>query len=98
MTVSIMAKNLGFLLTNVPFAGKKAEEHLRKAVGILTEIGAKGLLGNVYLDLGLLHKNNKRTNQARECILEAIKIFRECEAEPYLNQAKEELEHLKAKI
>ena len=31
----------------------------------------------------------KRTDQARECLSEAIQIFEECEAELYLAQAKE---------
>ena len=28
----IMAKNIGFLVKNIPFAGKKADEHLNKAI------------------------------------------------------------------
>ena len=46
------------------------------------------------MDLGLLHKEKKRSDQARECISEAIKIFEECEAEVYLQQAKETLASL----
>jgi class 3 adenylate cyclase/tetratricopeptide (TPR) repeat protein len=91
---SIMAKNIGFLVKNVPFAGKKAEEHFNKAIEILREIGAKGYLGGAYLDLGLFYKARKKNQQARECISEAIKIFEECEAEVYLKQAKNELESL----
>ena len=94
-TVSTMTQNIGFLVKNVPFAGKKAEKHLNKAIESLTEIGAKGLLGAVFLDLGLLHKSSKRTNQARECILEAIQIFRGCRAETWLKQANEALESLR---
>ena len=58
------------------------------------EIGVKGLLGQAYMDLGLLHKAKKRTAQARECISKAIKVFEECEAEVYLKQANEALESL----
>jgi tetratricopeptide (TPR) repeat protein len=88
---SIMAKNIGFLVKNVPFAGKKAEEHFNKTIELAKEIGAKGLLGTTYLDLGLLHKARKRTDQASQCISKAIQIFEECEAEVYLAQAKEAL-------
>jgi class 3 adenylate cyclase len=91
---SIMAKNLGFLVRNVPFAGKKAEEHFNKAIEVAKEIGAKAVLGSSYLDLGSLYKARKRTDQARECILEAINIFQECEAEIYLEKAKKELASL----
>ena len=91
---SILAKNIGFLVKNVPFAGKKAEEHFNKAIEILREIGANGFLGRAYLDLGMLYKVRKRTDQARECISEAINIFKECEAEVYLKQAKNALESL----
>jgi class 3 adenylate cyclase/tetratricopeptide (TPR) repeat protein len=94
ISLSKMAKNIGFLVRNVPFAGKKAEDHLKKAIEIMEEIGAKGMLGQAYLDLGLLHKTKKRTLQAKEYISEAIKIFKQTEAEVYLKQAKKALASL----
>jgi tetratricopeptide (TPR) repeat protein len=93
-SLSIMAKNIAFLVKNVPFAGKKAEEHFNKAIELFKEIGAKGSLGLVYLSLGLLYKASKRTDRARQCILEAINIFQEFEAEAYLKQANEALDSL----
>ena len=93
-SLSIMAKNIGFLVKNVPFAAKKAEEHFNKATEIFKETGAKGYLGPLYLSLGLLYKATKRTDEARQCILEAINIFQECEAEAYLKQANEALDFL----
>lgn len=91
---NMLFKNIGFILKNVPFASKKAEAHFNKAIVLAKEIGAKGILGPAYLDLGLLHKAKKRSEQARECISEAIQIFEECEAEVYLEQAKEALASL----
>jgi tetratricopeptide (TPR) repeat protein len=91
-----MAKNIGFLIKNVPLAAKKAEEHFKQAIEILKELGAKGFLGSAYLDLGLFYKARKKTQQARECISEAINIIEECEATEYLKQAKEALESLNA--
>ncbi len=43
-SLSIMAKNIGFLIKNVPFATKRAEKHFNKAIELLKENGAEGLL------------------------------------------------------
>jgi tetratricopeptide (TPR) repeat protein len=85
----ILAKNIGFLVKNVPFADKKADSHLNEAIQIAKEIDDKSHLGPAYLDLGLLHKAKKRTDQAKECITKAIELFEQCEAEVFLQQAKE---------
>ena len=90
-SLATMAKNIGFLVKNVPFASKKSEEHFNKAIELLKEIGAKGFLGPVYLSLGLLNKASKRNEQARQYIMKAINVFQECDALIYLEQAKEEL-------
>jgi tetratricopeptide (TPR) repeat protein len=92
--LSIMAKNVGFLVKSVPFATKKAEEHFNKAIELLKGIGANGFLGHTYLSLGLLYKSSKRTDQAKQCILEAINVFQECAAETNLKQANETLDSL----
>jgi len=91
-SLSIMAKNIGFLVKNAPFATKKAEEHFHKAIESLKEIGARGYLGQAYLSLGRLYKARRKTDQARQCILEAINIFQESEAEGWLKQAREALD------
>jgi tetratricopeptide (TPR) repeat protein len=93
-SLAIMAKNIGFLVKNVPFANKKAEKHFNQAIELFKEIGMKGFLGQAYLSLGRLYKASKRTDQARQCILEAINLFQECEAEVYLKQANEALDSL----
>jgi len=90
----IIVKNIGFLVKNVPFAAKKAESHFQKAIEVAQEIGAKGILGQVKLDLGLLHKIKGRTDEARKCINDAIQLFEECEADVFLKQAKDALEAL----
>ena len=91
----MIAKNIGFLLKNIPFAAKKAENHFQKAIKLAQEIGAKGILGQVTLDLGLLHKIKGRTEEARKCITDAIHLFEECEADVFLKRAKEELASLR---
>jgi class 3 adenylate cyclase len=82
-----LVKNIDFLIRTVPFAHKKAEDHLNKAVEVAKEIGAKNILGQAYLNLGQLHKFKGKTDKAGECISEAISAFEECEAEVFLKQA-----------
>jgi tetratricopeptide (TPR) repeat protein len=86
-----MAKNIGFLIKNVPFASKKAEEHFNRAIAVAKEIGAKGTMGRAYFDLGLLYRMKGKTEQAKNCVSEAIQVFEQCEAERSLKLAKEAL-------
>lgn len=93
-SVSIIAKNIVFLIKNVPFAAQKAEKHFNEAIELFKEIGMKGFLGLAYLSLGSLYKATKRTDQAKQCFLEAIDILQECEAAGWLKQANEALDSL----
>ena len=95
VSLTTMAKNVGFILKNVPSAGKKAEEHLNKATEVAKKIGAKGILGEAYLDLGRLHKAKGRSGQARDSFVAAVEIFEECQSEVFLKQANEALASLK---
>ena len=94
VSLTTMAKNVGFILKNVPSAAKKAEEHFNRAIEAAKEIGAKGTLGQAYLDLGRLHKAKGRSNKARECFVEAVDILEQCQSEMFLKQAKEALSSL----
>ena len=89
--LSFLAKNIGFLITTVPFAHKKAEEHLNKAIQTAKEIGAKGVLAQAYFDMGRLRQTKGKTDEARKYITDAIQLFEECEADVFLKQAKETL-------
>jgi class 3 adenylate cyclase/tetratricopeptide (TPR) repeat protein len=93
-SLSFFAKNIGFLIKTVPFAHKKAEDHLTKAIQTATEIGAKGILAEAYFNLGQVHKIKGRTDQAKKCISDAIQLFKECEADVYLKRAREALASL----
>jgi class 3 adenylate cyclase/tetratricopeptide (TPR) repeat protein len=88
---SFLMRNIGFLVKTLPFAQKKAEEHFNKAIEVAKEIGAKGILGQAYMDLGQLHMAKGRTSKARKCIADAIEAFEKCEAVVLLNQAREVL-------
>jgi tetratricopeptide (TPR) repeat protein len=94
-SLSFLAKNIGFIIKNVPAAAKKAEAHLNRAIELAEEIGANGVLGEAYLDLGRLHKAKNKTDQARDCFSKAIKIFEQNKAEVFLKQAKEALGSLR---
>jgi tetratricopeptide (TPR) repeat protein len=91
---SFIARNIGFLVKNVPFADRKAEAHFKRAIEVARAIGAKSLLGQVKFDLGLLHHAKKRPEQARQCIHEAILLFEECRAEAFAERAKNALSDL----
>jgi tetratricopeptide (TPR) repeat protein len=91
---SILARNIGFMVKNVPAAAKKAEYHFKRSIEFGKEVGAKGWMAASYMDLGLLHKAKKRNDQAKECISKAIELFEQCEAELYLKQAREALASL----
>jgi hypothetical protein len=61
----MVAKNIGFLIKNVPFAAKKAEDYFQSAIRQWNEIGSKGWMGRASLDLGRLHKVKGRNEEAR---------------------------------
>ncbi len=92
VSLTTMAKNISFILKNIRSAAKKTVEHFTSSIEIAKDIGAKGIEGQAYLDLGRLHKSKGRSDQAKECISKAARIFKNCEAEFYLKQAKEALE------
>lgn len=59
------------------------------------EIGAKGILGQSVLALGLLHKRKRREDKARQFFTEAVGAFEQCGAKTHLKRAKEALASLR---
>jgi len=94
ISFSTMAKNVGFILKNVPSAGKKAEEHFNKAIETGKEIGAMTLVGIALYELGLLHIAIKKSDKARICLTEAIEVLEQCGSEGGLKLAKEAMASL----
>jgi class 3 adenylate cyclase/tetratricopeptide (TPR) repeat protein len=92
--LAAFCKNFGFLMKNLPFAGKKAERHLTKAVQLARQTGARGFLGQPCLQLGVLFKLRGRRAKAKEYVSEAIRVFEECGFEAHLNHARELLDTL----
>jgi hypothetical protein len=56
------------------------------------EIGAHGYRGFSYLELGRINRARKKTDKARQFISKAIEILEECEAEQYLQMARDAIE------
>ena len=94
ISFSRMAKNVGFILKNVPSAGKKAEEHFNKAIEAAKEIGAMTLVGIALHELALLHIAIKKNDKARICLTEAIEVLEQCGSEGGLKVAKEAMASL----
>ena len=86
---SFVTKNIGFLIKTLPFLKQKAEEHLNEAIRVARKIGAKGILGQAYMDIGELRKIKGRRDEARKYISDAIQLFEECENDFFLKQAEE---------
>jgi class 3 adenylate cyclase/tetratricopeptide (TPR) repeat protein len=67
LSLPVKIKNIGFLVKHIPFSSQKAEAHFNKAIETAKEIGAKGLLAQAYVGLGLLHKGQlKFLHNARQ--------------------------------
>jgi tetratricopeptide (TPR) repeat protein len=89
-----MRKDIGFIIRKFLFPSRNAQAHFHKSIEIAEEMGAKHVQGLAYLGLGTLLKEKGRTDQARECGFEAMKLFEKCEAEIYLKTATEMVESL----
>jgi tetratricopeptide (TPR) repeat protein len=94
ISLSSMIKNLGFLLKNLPFAGKKAEGHYRRSIEAARDIGALGLQGQAHLGLGQLYVHKGRKREAGEHLGSAVQLFEQCKATAFLEQARQALEAL----
>jgi len=86
-----MARNIGFIIKNVPTAGKKAEEHFARTIDAAAKIGYNAYIGNAQFALGRVYKAKGKKDKARECFSAAARIFEECQAHTLLQQARDEL-------
>jgi class 3 adenylate cyclase/tetratricopeptide (TPR) repeat protein len=85
-------KNLGFIITKLPFSKHRAEAYLNKVIQVGREVESQGFVqGQALLNLGCLHQLNEKTASARECFVEALQILEQCTAETCLQQAQEAL-------
>ena len=84
----VLIKNLGFVLTNVPFARLKARRYLEEAIRRCRMIDMPGHLARCLLDMGMLHKASKRIPEARACFVEALAVAGTVRAENIAEKAK----------
>ena len=89
--LSVLLKNLGFLVKTIPIAHRKAEHYLGRSIALCREIGAKGFEAQALMTLGLVHKARKRSAEAGDCLAKAERIFAETEATGILKQTREAL-------
>lgn len=87
-------KNAGFVLRTLPVASSLAEQYLREAIEIGTQINARIRLAQACLDLGLLYLHKKRFSEARNHIVRSIDLFDQCGADVLLAEAKASLDDL----
>ncbi|MFC1896214.1 AAA family ATPase [Thermodesulfobacteriota bacterium] len=89
-----MAKNIGFIIRNVPTAPKKAEAHLTRAIDGAENIGYTSYVAHAKLLLGLVHKAKGRNEKAMECLSEASQIFEAGQAQTLFEKVREQLNSL----
>jgi class 3 adenylate cyclase/tetratricopeptide (TPR) repeat protein len=87
--ITFFVENFWFLVKTIPFAGKKAEYHLRNAMIAAQRIGSKGIEAQAALELGRLFKIRGKKRQAKQYIADAIRIFEQTDAVVFLKQSRE---------
>jgi class 3 adenylate cyclase/tetratricopeptide (TPR) repeat protein len=95
--ISMLIKNLVFLLSHAPFAYRRGIAHYGMSVKIAKEYGFKSGLVTAYLGLGQLYKQKGKKTLARETLTATVKMCRDCEAPASLKQAEELLASLDGK-
>jgi len=85
--ISFLLRNAEFLMKNLPYVEKKAEDHFRSAIEVAQQIGAKNILAQSNMGMGLLSLEMNEISKAKEYLTEAVDLFRRCEAEVYITQA-----------
>lgn len=78
-------------MKNLLHAEKRAENHFRWAIEVAREIGAKNILAQANLGMGLLSLEMNETSKAEDYLSEAVDLFGWCEADIYLKQAESAL-------
>ena len=83
MKLSIIIKNIGFIIKNVPFAKKRAERHILESIRLAEKFGFKNILGQSYINLGLLYKSRNRQTEAKHSFIKAVENLDHIDAKRY---------------
>jgi hypothetical protein len=84
-------RNAGFLVKNLFQVENRAETYFRQAIDVAREIGAKNILAQANLGMGLLSLEMNQISKAEGYLSEAADLFRWCEANIYLKKAESAL-------
>ena len=89
----IFIKNLIFIITELPFARRRAEAHLNKIIQVGQEIKSQGFLhGQALFNMGLLLRLKGNKASAMAYFNEALQIFQRCSSVTYLKRCQEALD------
>ena len=92
--LSTFLKNVPFLIKNVFSIRRKAEKYLSNAIELSEKAGARGFLGQPYLQMGLFFRATGKPEKARQYFLKATDMFEQCGPQKSLQQARELLSSL----
>ena len=85
-------KNIGFFFTKLPLARRRAESYLNKIIDVGLEVESQAFVhGQALLNLGFLHRLNKKPLLARECFIKSIQILKHCSPTTSLQKAQDAL-------
>lgn len=72
--LSVVVRNLGFILSSMPFAARRARHYLEQAVNESRKINLPATLARALLDLARLNLMQKRNDAAQACLTEASTV------------------------
>lgn len=79
--LSVLLRNLGFIVTTLPLARSRAARHLKAALARAREMDATSLIARLQYDLGRLAKLRRKPEQARAAFAEARALAESVEAD-----------------
>jgi len=92
--LSVLLRNLGFILLNIPFAAAKARHHLELTARIAEDEGSTAIHAWALMDLGLLAKAKKRSGEARRYLEQAHQLAHSVDAYETAEKSKAALDEL----
>jgi hypothetical protein len=83
LPLSVILRNLPFLMVAVPLAARSTEFHYNRAITMAEKVGAKGMQGQAYLGLARLFHRQGQQPKAIDAIGRSLALFEMCEAEGF---------------
>jgi class 3 adenylate cyclase/tetratricopeptide (TPR) repeat protein len=87
LPLSVILRNLPFLMVAVPLAARSTEFHYNRAITMAEKVGAKGMQGQAYLGLARLFHRQGQQPKAIDAIGRSLALFEMCEAEGFIRSA-----------